>query len=150
MTPTEQLNALAEQFERFREEDGLTYDAIAKRAAMHKPNVIWVAKMTREPTLHTMAKACRGLGRPLSQLLDPKGKGHRKTPMAADAQVERFQANITALKERRNLTWTEIAEQSGIGETHIRRIVRGARRPSMELVFVLASSLDVEPVELVR
>lgn len=68
----------------------------------------------------------------------------------AEAELEAFRAHyrlarkVLELRKARNLTQTELAELSGIGQSEISRIEGGRANPTLSTLTALARSLGVE------
>jgi transcriptional regulator with XRE-family HTH domain len=59
-------------------------------------------------------------------------------------------ANISALRQRRNLTQKRLADASGVSVSYISMLERGNRTPPLQTLEKLAGPLKVEPWMLLR
>jgi transcriptional regulator with XRE-family HTH domain len=59
-----------------------------------------------------------------------------------------FGEQVRRLRTRRGLTQQQLAERSGLHETHISRIERGQREPRVTTIYWISRGLSVEPAEL--
>lgn len=68
-----------------------------------------------------------------------------------DASVaQSFGKVLASLRNERGLTQERLAERSGLHRTYISLIERGARQPTLSVIFELAGALDVQPSTLMR
>jgi transcriptional regulator with XRE-family HTH domain len=68
------------------------------------------------------------------------GPGNRPIRDAA----EPFGAELRAMREARRLSQAELARRAGVDHWFISRLESGSRKPSREMVAVLAEALDLE------
>jgi DNA-binding XRE family transcriptional regulator len=68
-------------------------------------------------------------------------KASRRRRELAEADV--FAARLRQLRERQNLTQTELAKRAGLGQAMISLLEQGDRQPSWETIQRLAEALDI-------
>jgi len=68
--------------------------------------------------------------------------------MAHASLRKSFGEQVRRLRTRRGLTQQQLAERSGLHETHISRIERGQREPRLTTIFALARGMGSEVAEL--
>ena len=61
-----------------------------------------------------------------------------------------FGAVLATARTERGLTQEQLAEKSGLHRTYISLIERGARQPTLSVLFDLSAALGVQPSTLVR
>ena len=54
------------------------------------------------------------------------------------------------MRRKRGLTQEQLAEESGCHRAHVSFLERGLKSPTLNMLFQLASALNVSPTELVR
>lgn len=64
--------------------------------------------------------------------------------------VEVFAANVRALRIAERLTQRELGEALGVTDEYVRKLERGARGATLELVEAAAEVLGVEPSYLLQ
>jgi transcriptional regulator with XRE-family HTH domain len=64
--------------------------------------------------------------------------------------VEVFAANLRALRVGAGLTQRELGDALGVTDEYVRKLERGARGATLELVDAAAAALGVEPSYLVQ
>ena len=68
---------------------------------------------------------------------DPHGRAAAAV-MAVDRAVADVPARLRAVRTRRGMTLTEVAEQTGISKSTLSRLETGQRRPTLELLLALS------------
>jgi DNA-binding XRE family transcriptional regulator len=68
-------------------------------------------------------------------------KASRRRRELAEADV--FAARLRQLRERQNLTQTELAKRAGLGQAMISLLEQGDRQPSWETIRRLAEALNI-------
>ena len=61
-----------------------------------------------------------------------------------------FAAWLKALREKRALSQTHLAELAGLNRNYVGDVERGKRNPCLENIIRLADALNVSPSELFR
>lgn len=61
-----------------------------------------------------------------------------------------FGKQLRKIRKERKLSQEELAFHSKLDRTYISLLERGKRRPTLNTIFALAASLDVEPSDMVR
>lgn len=145
---TEALVEIGERFETERLAKGWSLAEAATAIGSHKPNVIWVEKMKRIPTILTLARHAHGLRRHLGFFFGGDESFTRKRPVEASRMMEIVRANITRIREDEEIGFADFAKALGCGEVHARRIENGERTPSTAMFLRLAEALGVEAYEL--
>ncbi len=64
------------------------------------------------------------------------------------AFVNKFGANVRALREEQELSQEELAAKAKLHRTHISLIERGGRQAGLETIEALAKALKVQPGDL--
>ena len=149
MTIKDQLRAFAEHFERIRKAKELSYQDVATAGDTFKANVIQLAKLQRQPTILTAAKAAKGVGCHLAALLGGGDHFEAKPAQEPEAVLDLLRANLRAWKDRKEMTYDTLAEGAGLGPSHVKRVINGQRVPSLECVLLLAQALEIDAVELI-
>jgi DNA-binding XRE family transcriptional regulator len=67
---------------------------------------------------------------------------------AVNKRREAIAARLKALRNTANLTQKQLAEKSGLPQSHISRLEAGQHGPSLKTVLKLASALGVSLVDL--
>lgn len=62
----------------------------------------------------------------------------------------RISSRLRELMTRRGVTYTELAQESGVSRTHVYKILNGKTSPTGDVMAKLASALGVDPVALMR
>src|SRR3954447_22185811 len=70
-------------------------------------------------------------------------------PVSVDATLEFVAPRLRRLREHRDMTLTEVADQTGISKSTLSRLETGQRRPTLELLLPLAQIYRVPLDEMV-
>ena len=68
----------------------------------------------------------------------------------ATRSLEKFATHLRALREKRDLSQTKLAELAGLNRNYVGDVERGRRNPCLDNILKLAEALDVPPSELFR
>lgn len=74
--------------------------------------------------------------------------GGRALSTVSKTFVNKFGANVRALREERELSQEELAAKAKLHRTHISLIERGKRQAGLETIEALAKALQVQPADL--
>ena len=67
---------------------------------------------------------------------------------AIPADRRAFAENLIRLRHARGWTQTELADVSGVGQSHISRLERGTWEPRLATIMALAKAFGVQPGDL--
>jgi transcriptional regulator with XRE-family HTH domain len=78
----------------------------------------------------------------------PKKPAQEPDDAAIPSERKAFAENLTRLRRQRNWTQAELADASGVGQSHISRLEKGTWEPRLATIMSLAKALGVQPGEL--
>ena len=70
-------------------------------------------------------------------------------PASRGALTKRFAANVRYYRERKGLSQGDLARSARVGREYINRIERGRYSINLDRFGVIASALEVSPVDLI-
>ncbi|HEV2891266.1 MAG TPA: helix-turn-helix transcriptional regulator [Frankiaceae bacterium] len=72
----------------------------------------------------------------------------REVPHAGDPPHVRFGRRVRELREAAGIEQQELAQRVGMSGGYLSGIERGARNPTLDVVFAIAHALRVQPAAL--
>ena len=90
-----------------------------------------------------------GNAAPIEAVSDPAGRQHVTDAICPIAALEPGRCAAPAIRAQREITLVDLSERTGISKSTLSRLENGQRRPTLELLLLLAQTYRVPLDDLV-